>query len=327
MIAIRANGPPPPPALPRAVSELTPREREVLDLLVRGSSNSEICKRLVISEATTKTHVAHILHKLDLRDRIQAVIYADENGLAYPTPATESAFRRRNQPVGRRQDRPVGRLNTPATSLAWFVQTTTRRNLMSRRLNSPAISRDPRRLLCLIALLLALAEIADAFFRQFPPGPAVFAALLLAGTLWTIRRMDAAARASSPCFVFETPNSPFWPRHSSTDWITTIAYGLIAVAGLLVATRVIFGAVTTRQERLNSQPEPGRQLPEAFVLRKARRSGPLRLRERMRCSLGVLGLLAHDRVAPGLHGGSIVTKLLRASGQDCFSSTGETLVA
>ena len=76
-----------PPALPRAVSELTPREREVLDLLVRGSSNSEICKRLVISEATTKTHVAHILHKLDLRDRIQAVIYAYENGLAAPHPS------------------------------------------------------------------------------------------------------------------------------------------------------------------------------------------------------------------------------------------------
>ena len=59
---------------------------------------------------------------------------------------------------------------------------------MSRRLNSHSISRDPRRLLCLIALLLALAEIADAFFVSFPPGPAVFAMLLLAGTLWTIRR-------------------------------------------------------------------------------------------------------------------------------------------
>jgi DNA-binding NarL/FixJ family response regulator len=75
------------PALPQAVSELTPREREVLDLLVGGYSNTEICKRLVISEATTKTHVAHILHKLDLRDRIQAVIYAYENGLATPRPS------------------------------------------------------------------------------------------------------------------------------------------------------------------------------------------------------------------------------------------------
>jgi DNA-binding NarL/FixJ family response regulator len=76
--------PPAAPTLPPAVSELTPREREVLDLLVGGLSNSEICRRLVISEATTKTHVAHILRKLDLRDRIQAVIYAYENGLAAP---------------------------------------------------------------------------------------------------------------------------------------------------------------------------------------------------------------------------------------------------
>jgi DNA-binding NarL/FixJ family response regulator len=68
-------------ALPPAISQLTPREREVLDLIACGFSNGEICKRLVISEATTKTHVAHILHKLDLRDRIQAVIYAYENGL------------------------------------------------------------------------------------------------------------------------------------------------------------------------------------------------------------------------------------------------------
>jgi DNA-binding NarL/FixJ family response regulator len=76
-----------PPAPPQAVSELTPREREVLDLLIGGYSNTEICSRLVISEATTKTHVAHILHKLDLRDRIQAVIYAYENGLARARPS------------------------------------------------------------------------------------------------------------------------------------------------------------------------------------------------------------------------------------------------
>jgi DNA-binding NarL/FixJ family response regulator len=76
-----ATAPPTPPA---ALGELTPRERDVLDLLVNGLTNPEICRRLVISDATTKTHVAHILHKLGLRDRVQAVIYAYETGLITP---------------------------------------------------------------------------------------------------------------------------------------------------------------------------------------------------------------------------------------------------
>jgi DNA-binding NarL/FixJ family response regulator len=71
----------PPPAL----AQLTPREREILDLLARGLSNPEISSQLVISEATTKTHVARILQKLNLRDRIQAVIYAYEHHLITPT--------------------------------------------------------------------------------------------------------------------------------------------------------------------------------------------------------------------------------------------------
>jgi DNA-binding NarL/FixJ family response regulator len=74
---------PPSPAL----DELTPREREVFDLLVRGLSNPEICGRLVITEATAKTHVARILQKLRLRDRVQVVIYAYERGIVRPGEA------------------------------------------------------------------------------------------------------------------------------------------------------------------------------------------------------------------------------------------------
>jgi DNA-binding NarL/FixJ family response regulator len=74
-------------APPPAVAELTPREQEVFELLARGLSNPEICEKLVISEATTKTHVARILQKLGLRDRVQAVIYAYETGLVAPGSA------------------------------------------------------------------------------------------------------------------------------------------------------------------------------------------------------------------------------------------------
>jgi DNA-binding NarL/FixJ family response regulator len=79
----------PRPTPPESFDHLTTREQEVFRLIANGLSNPEIAQELYISEATVKTHITHILQKLDLRDRVQAVVLAYQTGLFEPAGSAD----------------------------------------------------------------------------------------------------------------------------------------------------------------------------------------------------------------------------------------------
>lgn len=118
---------------------------------------------------------------------------------------------------------------------------------MTIRPSSASIFPDRRRLLSLIALLLALGEIADAPFISFPAGVIVLAVLFLAGTRWIRRGGIGGPILIALLCLFEVASFPSWARHTTGDWISQIAFVVVSLAGLLLALAVIKRSLNTRK--------------------------------------------------------------------------------
>ena len=176
MRSYAAAPPSPAPRRDPRLDQLTPRELEVLGLLARGRSNQDIATTLFVSEGTTKTHVSNVLMKLDLRDRVQAVVFAYENGVVVPAGRRHPWVR--NQSLDRCRNPVVGQI---------------RLRRSSRRLGPTQPSRLTRR-----TTVMATIATATATPSSPAPPPRAAARLPLARPAARVPGRGARARRAVP---------------------------------------------------------------------------------------------------------------------------------